>query len=127
MCIRDRWTLLAHTVGIAGLILAVYVGLPAFLYFGFSAIIGLSTMPFPSLSRARWATTLGPGPALEKAYALESIATEIGFILGPIIVVPLAIGVFPSAGLLAVILFVAIASVTLAMLSLIHISEPTRP
>jgi len=109
------WTLLAHTVGIAGLILAVYVGLPAFLYFGFSAIIGLSTMPFPSLSRARWATTLGPGPALEKAYALESIATEIGFILGPIIVVPLAIGVFPSAGLLAVILFVAIASVTLAM------------
>jgi predicted MFS family arabinose efflux permease len=79
-----------------------------------ATVIGVSTVPFPSLSRARWASTLGTGPALEKAYALESIADEIGFIVGPIIVVPLAVAVSPPAGLLAVTAFVGVASLTLA-------------
>lgn len=109
------WTLLGHVVGIAGLITALYTALSPLTYFLFAAIVGLSTMPFPSLSRARWAAQLGPGPALDKAYALESISDEIGFIIGPIIVVPLAIVVAPPAGLLAVILFVGIASVVLAL------------
>ncbi len=109
------WTLLAHIVGIVGLVLAVYAELPPLVYFAFAVIIGLSTVPFPSLSRARWAARLGPGAALDKAYALESIADEIGFIIGPIIVVPLAIVVAPPAGLLAVIAFVGIASIVLAV------------
>lgn len=109
------WTLLAHIIGLTGLILTAYSEMPAPVYFLFAAIIGLSTVPFPSLSRARWASTLGTGPALEKAYALESIADELGFIIGPIIVVPLAVVVAPPAGLLAVIVFVGIASITLAL------------
>lgn len=109
------WTLLAHTGGIVGLVIAVYSGLPAIIYFVFAALIGLSTMPFPSLGRARWAARLGPGPALDKAQAMESIADELGFIIGPIVVVPLAVVVVPPAGLLSVILFVGIASIVLAV------------
>ncbi|HYH12993.1 MAG TPA: MFS transporter [Thermomicrobiales bacterium] len=109
------WSLLAHIIGIVGLVLAVYAGLHPLVYFASATVIGLSTVPFPSLSRARWAGMLGRGPALEKAYALESIADEIGFIIGPIIVVPLAVSVAPSAGILAVIAFVGVASLVLAL------------
>lgn len=109
------WSLLGHIIGIVGLVLAVYASLHPLVYFASATVIGLSTVPFPSLSRARWAGLLGRGPALEKAYALESIADEIGFIVGPIIVVPLAVAVAPPAGLLAVIAFVGIASLTLAL------------
>ena len=109
------WTLLAHVTGIVGLVLAIYADLHAVVFFILAAAIGLSTVPFPSLSRARWAARLGSGPALEKAYALESMANELGFIVGPIIVVPLAVGIAPPAGLLAVIAFVGVASVTLAI------------
>ena len=108
------WTLIAHVIGIAGLILAAYGDLHPLALFAFAFLIGASTVPFPSLSRARWAATLGSGPALDKAYAMESIADEFGFIVGPIIVVPLAVAVAPPAGLLAVIFFVGIASVMLA-------------
>jgi MFS family permease len=109
------WSLLGHAAGIVGLVLAVYADLHALVLFAAAAVIGLSTVPFPSLSRARWAATLGPGTGLEKAYALESIADEIGFIIGPIIVVPLAVTVAPAAGLLAVIAFVGVASIVLAI------------
>ncbi len=109
------WSLLAHVAGIVGLVLAVYADLHPVVWFAAASLIGVSTVPFPSLSRARWASTLGPGPALEKAYALESIGDEIGFIIGPIIVVPLAVSVAPAAGLLAVIAFVGIASIALAL------------
>jgi len=109
------WSLLAHIVGIVGLVLAVYVDLHPLSYFAAATVIGLSTVPFPSLSRARWAAMLGRGPALEKAYALESIADEIGFIIGPIIVVPLAVAVAPPVGILSVIAFVGVASLALAL------------
>jgi MFS family permease len=109
------WSLLAHVAGIVGLVLAVYAELHPVALFAAAGLVGVSTVPFPSLSRARWAGALGPGPALEKAYALESIADEIGFIIGPIIVVPLAVAVAPPAGLLAVIAFVGVASITLAI------------
>ena len=109
------WSLVADVVGIVALVLAVYAELHALTWLASAVVIGASTVPFPSLSRARWASTLGPGPALEKAYALESIADEIGFIIGPIIVVPLAVSVAPAAGLLAVIAFVGVASLALAV------------
>ncbi len=109
------WSLLAHVIGVVALVLTVYGDLHPLTWFASAIIIGASTMPFPSLSRARWASTLGSGPALEKAYALESIGDEIGFIVGPIIVVPLAVVVAPAAGLLAVIAFVGVASLVLAL------------
>lgn len=109
------WTLLAHVVGIFGLILAVYADLHSLIHLACATVIGLSTVPFPSLSRARWASTLGSGPALDKANALESISDELGFIVGPIVAVPLAVAVAPPAGLLAVIAFVGVASITLVL------------
>lgn len=105
------WTMLAHTVGVAALIAAAYSDLhPASMLVG-AFIIGASSVQFGSLSRAQWVHELGRGRALERAYSLESIIDEIGFIVGPIIVVPLALQVHPTAGLLTALLLIIVGSV----------------
>lgn len=105
------WTMIAHLVGVAALIAAAYSDLhPTSMLVG-AAIIGCSSVQFGSLSRAQWVHELGRGRSLERAYSLESIIDEIGFILGPIIVVPLCLQVHPTAGILVALLLVAIGSV----------------
>lgn len=105
------WTMIAHLVGVAALIVAAYSDLhPTSMLVG-AAIIGGSSVQFGSLSRAQWVHELGRGRSLERAYSLESIIDEIGFILGPIIVVPLCLQVHPTAGILVALLLVVIGSV----------------
>jgi MFS family permease len=95
------WSAVFHALGMAGLIVAAYANAhPVPLLLG-AAVVGASSMPFGSLSRARWVQTLGKGRRLEKAYALESMADEMGFIIGPMLVVPLSVSVNPAAGLVA--------------------------
>lgn len=105
------WTMLAHIIGVIALIAAAYSDLhPSSILIG-AAIIGASSVQFGSLSRAKWVHELGRGRSLERAYSLESIIDEIGFILGPIMVVPLCLQVHPTAGILAAVLFVIIGSI----------------
>lgn len=105
------WTMLAHIAGVAALIAAAYSDLhPVSILIG-AVIIGASSVQFGSLSRAWWVQELGRGRALERAYSLESIIDEIGFILGPIVVVPLCLEIHPTAGLLAALLLIIIGSV----------------
>lgn len=104
------WTMLAHIIGVAALIAAAYSDLhPASMLVG-AAIIGASSVQFGSLSRARWVPELGRGRSLERAYSLESVIDEIGFILGPIMVVPLCLEIHPTAGILAALSLVIIGS-----------------
>lgn len=107
------WSIVVHTVGMAWLIIAAYTAAhPALLLTG-AALIGGSTMPFGSLSRARWVHTLGQGRRLEKAYALESMADEAGFIIGPLLVIPLSVSVNAAAGLLASLVMTIAATIIL--------------
>lgn len=95
------WAMLAHIIGVAVLITIAYSDLPnASMIIG-AAIIGGSSVQFGSLSRARWVKSLGRGRALERAYSLEAMIDELGFISGPLVVVPLCIQVHPTAGILA--------------------------
>lgn len=95
------WSMLAHIVGVVLLIAAAYSDLhPASMLVG-AAVIGGSSVQFGSLSRARWVKSLGRGRALERAYSLESMIDEMGFVIGPMMVVPLTISVHPTAGIIA--------------------------
>jgi MFS family permease len=106
-------SMVAHTVGMIALIAAAYAEAHAAILLASAAIVGASSMPFGSLSRARWVMTLGKGRALERAYALESMADEAGFIIGPMLVVPLSVSVNAAAGLVASLLLTIIATLML--------------
>jgi MFS family permease len=58
---------------------------------------------------------LGKGPRLDKAYALEAMADEMGFIVGPLIVVPLAVSVGASTALIVALAFTVVASAILVL------------
>ena len=107
------WSMMAHVVGVALLIWAAYSDLPSASMLVGAAIIGGSSVQFGSLSRARWVRALGRGRALERAYSLESMVDEMGFVVGPMLVVPLSLQVHPTAGLLASMIFTAIGTVML--------------
>lgn len=109
------WSMMAHVIGVAALIWAAYSDLPEASMLVGAAIIGGSSVQFGSLSRARWVRELGRGRALEKAYSLESMIDELGFVIGPILVVPLCLQVHPTAGILASMTFTAIGTLMLIM------------
>lgn len=106
-------TSILHAIGTVWLIIAAYANAHAGILLTGAAIIGGSSMPFGSLSRARWVQTLGKGRRLEKAYAMESMADEAGFIIGPLLVIPLSVSVDPAAGLVASLVLTIAASVIL--------------
>ena len=107
------WSMAAHAAGMIALIAAAYAGAPAVVLLICAAVVGGSAMPFGSLSRARWAMTLGKGHALERAYALEAMADEAGFIIGPMLVVPLSVSVNAAAGLVTSLLLTIMATLML--------------
>jgi hypothetical protein len=64
---------------------------------------GLSRAAMPSLGpvvRSRWSRLLGGSALLDAAFSLEGIADELIFIAGPVLVVALAGGFHPVAGVL---------------------------
>ncbi len=109
------WALLTHIAGVCVLIGAAYSNLPsAFMLIG-AGIFGGSAVQFGSISRARWARVLNGGRALERAYALEGIIDEVGFILSPMVAVLMALQVHPTAGVLASLAFTALATLMLVV------------
>lgn len=54
-----------------------------------------------ALVRARWKNLLSDSPALHTAFALESTLDEVTYMIGPVIATALAVGIHPSAGLVA--------------------------
>ena len=114
-------TLAAHSSGTLLLVLAAQTGAPAWTLFPAAALSGAAVLPMGSLVRARWAGLVGGTPALDTAFALESILDEAVFVVGPVLVTALAVGVAPTAGLLGPLVFVVVGSVYLA------IQENTEP
>jgi hypothetical protein len=58
---------------------------------------------------------VGGTPALDTAFAVESVLDEAVFVVGPVLVTALAIGVAPAAGLLGPLVFVVVGSLFLAV------------
>jgi len=100
---QSRIALLAtciETLSFVTMIMAVHFYWPDWSLF--AAAIGAGFGPsFGAFSRARWAKIYSGTPLLRTAFALESLAEEIVFMSGPPIVLLLATGMFPEAGLAA--------------------------
>jgi MFS family permease len=68
-----------------------------------AVVAGLSRATMPSLGpmvRSRWSQLLAGTVLLDAAFSLEGIADELIFITGPVLVVALAVGISPVAGVL---------------------------
>lgn len=115
------WTAIAHLIGMVLLIASAELEAHWSLLLLGAAILGGSSVQFGSLSRARWVLLLGKGTRLDKAYAMEAMADETGFIVGPLIVVPLAVSVSASIALAVALVFTLVAS---AILVLQRVPEP---
>ena len=90
--------------GLALLCLSVQADWPVGSTYAFAVVVGLSLPPAGSCVRARWSHALADDPrAVQTAFALEAVADEVVFMVGPILVTVLATTVHPVAGLGAAI------------------------
>ncbi len=77
-----------------------------------SSVLGGATMPsMGPIVRARWSALLGGTPRLHTAFSLESVADEIIFMVGPVVVTLLATDVYPAAGVAAAMLLCLVGTV----------------
>jgi MFS family permease len=111
-----RASLAVHLAGLAGLVAAALAGAPRWALFAAAVPAGAAFPQLPAMVRARWAALLGDDPALQTAYALESVLDEVVYIVGPVIVVALATQVFPAAGLGGAAVFAAAGTLWFAAL-----------
>ncbi|WP_339206135.1 MFS transporter [Paenibacillus sp. FSL K6-3182] len=101
-------------VSIVFLLLCTRYEAPDWTLFLFALIAGC--MPsMPAMVRARWAELYRGSPKLQTAFAFESVMDELCFIIGPIISVGLSVMLFPEAGPLLAIVFLAIGVILFTM------------
>ena len=88
------------------LIISVYLSAPTVLLFILAALAG--TMPSMSaMIRARWTQLFRDKPQLRTAFSLDTVLTELAFIIGPPLAIGLSVSFFAEAGpLVAVLLLV---------------------
>lgn len=92
---------------ILSLLAVAHWQLPSWLLFVF-AVLGGFTPNMSAMVRARWTEIYRGKPELQTAYALESVLDELCFIVGPPLSVGLCVGLFPQAGPLLAMLFLAL-------------------
>ena len=81
------------------LVWSVQADWPIYLSYAFAAVAGSSLPQVGSCVRARWSHALSEPQAIQTAYALESVADEAVFMVGPILVTVLATAWHPVAGM----------------------------
>jgi Major Facilitator Superfamily len=102
--------LLAHAMAVATLLALVAAGSPGWLMATGGVAAGATIPQLGALSAARWAALLrgGRAVALPAAFALESLANELAYLVGPALVSIAGASGYPAAGpVLAATLVVA--------------------
>jgi len=88
------------------LILASYMRAPAQLLFILAALAG--TMPsMPAMIRARWSALFRGKPQLHTAFSLDTVLTEMAYIVGPPLAIGLSMSLFAEAGPLVAVVLLA--------------------
>jgi MFS family permease len=99
---------LALAFGAAGtaFLLAAQMNAPTWALFATGAAFGATMPPMSALVRTRWSHLAGPdgGTLLKSAYSFESVADEMTFIVGPLLVSVIVL-LHPGAGVAAVAAF----------------------
>lgn len=90
-----------HIIGLIGLLLAVFQGWWIGFVFIFAGISGATVGSLGSLVRARWNAIITSRKQLDTAFSWESVADEMLFVTGPMIVTFLATVIYPAAGIIA--------------------------
>ncbi len=93
--------------GLLGLAACAYWNAPDWTLFAFAALTG-ALPSMPAMIRARWTEIFRDRPQLRTAYALESVADELSFIVGPPLSVGLSVLFFPQAAPLAAAVLLAV-------------------
>lgn len=89
------------------LIVAVSMKAPTPLLFILAALAG--TMPsMPAMIRARWTQLFRGKPQLHTAFSLDTVLTELAFIIGPPLAIGLSVSFFAEAGPLVAVLLLVI-------------------
>ncbi|PNA04650.1 MULTISPECIES: MFS transporter [unclassified Pseudomonas] len=94
-------------VMLLALIVAVHLRAPAALFFVLAALAG--TMPsMPSMIRARWTQLFRGKPQLHTAFSLDTVLTELAYIVGPPLAIGLSVSFFAEAGPLVAVGLLAV-------------------
>jgi MFS family permease len=94
-----RPLMLVFAAAAGALIAGAQAGAPAWVLLPASGLAGAATPQIGSMVRARWSALLAGSPLLHAAFSLESVADEVIFVVGPVLVTLLATEVYPAAGL----------------------------
>src|SRR5215216_7581511 len=108
-------SLAVHSAGTLALVISAQLSAPNWMLMATATLSGAAALQVGSLVRARWSALVGGSPALETAFALESTLDELIFVLGPVLVTALALGVAPGAGLLGALVLTIVGSLALAL------------
>ena len=108
-------SLAVHSAGTLALVISAQLSAPNWMLLATATLSGAAALQVGSLVRARWSALVGGSPALETAFALESTLDELIFVLGPVLVTALALGVAPGAGLLGALVLTIVGSIALAL------------
>ena len=94
--------LLAHAAAVAALLALVAPGAPDWQMVAGGVLTGATIPQLGALSAARWAALLRAerAVALPTAFALESLANELAYLTGPVLVSVLGASGYPAAGTL---------------------------
>src|SRR4051812_37809815 len=106
--------LAVHTSALGALVLAAELGSRGWALVALAVFAGSTLPQIGAFARARWTVLLGDGHGLRTALALESLIDEAAFVMGPVLVTPLAAGIDPAAGLVAAIVIIAAAGLAFA-------------
>ncbi|MFR9726103.1 MFS transporter [Streptomyces sp. MS19] len=90
--------LCAHAGALAALVALVLAGAPGAALAAAGLAAGATVPQFGALSAARWSALLHGRPELTPAFALETLANEVAFLVGPALAVLAATRVHPAAG-----------------------------
>jgi Major Facilitator Superfamily len=92
--------LLAQAVAVATLLAMVETGRPDWLMAAGGVLVGATIPQLGALSAARWVALLHdrPAGALPTAFAMESVANEVAYLAGPVLVSILGASGYPEAG-----------------------------
>jgi MFS family permease len=89
---------LAFAALTAAMIGCAQAGAPAWALLLSGGLAGAAMPSLGSMVRARWSALLVGSPLLHAAFSLESVADEVIFVVGPVLVTLLATEVYPSSG-----------------------------
>jgi predicted MFS family arabinose efflux permease len=94
-----RPLMLVFAAATAALIAGAQARAPAWVLLVASGLAGSATPQLGSMVRARWSALLAGSPLLHAAFTLESVADEVIFVAGPVLVTLLATEVCPASGI----------------------------